>query len=377
LNYDSESDNNDLENNSNFYINEFEKFINKEKKNMKTTDNYKLKIYNIDGLENLKMNLNETSLENNVINVNICAYIINKELDKPFLEYLLCKNNRELEFPQFIFDTKKNMNIKTQSIIELKNIIEKNIPSIKVCNNLDYKGYLFYKNEIYIFIDISIIDLTKNRKKEIVNNENIYFVIIDEIINYKKTYDVFINYKVTDFLYENIEYIFIVNVNNERIETPIICYIDKYETEIDYTINFGLMKSKKEDIVGPYYYFTCYDGAINKLEKTLLKNRKGIIRYVIFPEKMKVLLNYPGDNIDESIYKKDLVKNNINNLYDEKLTMRLSDYNCKWVEKYNSLFIGNIELDNGENIFKYPLWVIKNNNQFLNLSYKVIIDNKH
>ena len=371
--FSDESQNNELEIQEEYYIDDFDKFINKGKIIIKNNSEINdLHIYDI-GTSILKKDLNKIIIENGIININICGYIINKNLKKPFLEYLLYKNEMNLlQFPEFKFNMKKKLDIEKYSIIELKKIIHNLNPYIKIINELNYKGYLFYKDEIYVFIDMSEIDLINYRKVEKDEKENIFFVLIDEIINYRKTYDIFISSKVIYFFNENNDFIFIYDVYNKIIDTPIVCYLDKYDTDIEFTLNFGLMKQSRESIVGPYYYFTSYDGVKDEMKKSL-KNRKGIIRYVVFQEKMKVMMNYPGDDIDESMYKKELLLKNINNNYDEKLTMRLSDYGCKWIKKYDTLFIGIIDLDNGKKLFNYPLWVVKNNNQFLNLSYKIYI----
>ena len=79
---------------------------------------------------------------------------------------------------------------------------------------------------------------------------------------------------------------------------------------------------------------------------------------------MKVVLNYPEDPNDESKIKMEKIEDNY-----EKLTVRITDYDGKWAEKYDSIFIGNIELDNGEKIKNAPIYVIKNYEQQVPLSY--------
>jgi hypothetical protein len=56
----------------------------------------------------------------------------------------------------------------------------------------------------------------------------------------------------------------------------------------------------------------------------------------------------------------------------EQLTMRISDYDGKWTDMYDSVQIGIIELDNGEKLKETPILVVKNYEQQVPLSYHYI-----
>ena len=78
------------------------------------------------------------------------------------------------------------------------------------------------------------------------------------------------------------------------------------------------------------------------------------------------------DSIDESIIKSQLISaNNLNNLY-ENLTLRITDYDGKWAKKYDSIYVGDIELDNGEKMKNTPIYVVKKYEQHIPLSYHFI-----
>ena len=59
------------------------------------------------------------------------------------------------------------------------------------------------------------------------------------------------------------------------------------------------------------------------------------------------------------------MKFNYNNY---KQRIRLSDRDGLWVTEYDSIYIGPLELDNGEMFKEGPMWVLKNHEQQLPLT---------
>ena len=49
--------------------------------------------------------------------------------------------------------------------------------------------------------------------------------------------------------------------------------------------------------------------------------------------------------------------------------MRITDYDGKWAEEYDSCYLGHIELDNGEYLKGTPILAVKEYNQQIPLSY--------
>jgi hypothetical protein len=85
---------------------------------------------------------------------------------------------------------------------------------------------------------------------------------------------------------------------------------------------------------------------------------------------MKVKLNNLEDSIDESLIKRELIQNVSNNY--ENLTLRITDYDGKWAENYDSVYIGNLELDNGEKMKETNIYVVKTYEQQYPLSYHFV-----
>ena len=55
----------------------------------------------------------------------------------------------------------------------------------------------------------------------------------------------------------------------------------------------------------------------------------------------------------------------------ERLLMRISDHDGKWSEKYDSAYLGNVELDNGE-VFDKNILVLKEYEQQIPLTYHYV-----
>ena len=54
------------------------------------------------------------------------------------------------------------------------------------------------------------------------------------------------------------------------------------------------------------------------------------------------------------------------------MTLRICDYDGVWKEKYDSVFLGKIELDNGEELKNTPMYVCKDYYSHVPLSYHYI-----
>jgi hypothetical protein len=91
----------------------------------------------------------------------------------------------------------------------------------------------------------------------------------------------------------------------------------------------------------------------------------GIIRSVIFLGVNKVPMNYPEDELDDSFHSS--ILSSIDN--ENAQINRISDHNGSWTEKHDSVYVGNLLLDNGKFIKGTPLWVVKDYNQQSSLSY--------
>lgn len=324
-------------------------------------------LYNYSGLKKLKEidNILKTNIK--IEKICICAYKINNTKLYPFLNFLLKNDyvNNELIFPEY------NSNTLSIDIIEKTyEYLKSFLNNIILDNNFEYKGYHYYKNNIYLFFDFTNCKLQANNiyKKSI-----IWPALIDEIINKKNVCNIKINLAVIDFFNNNLDFTILKDKNNKIYEIPSIVYIGKEESKANFTYVFGASKPDDNELFGPYYYFTNFKNAFR--QGTTNKNNKGgIIRFALFFESTKVILNNPCDCIDESNIKNELLTNS-NNLY-ENLTLRITDYNGGWANNYDSIYLGEIDLDNGEKMRNTPIYVVKKYEQYIPLSYHFIDLNK-
>jgi hypothetical protein len=200
---------------------------------------------------------------------------------------------------------------------------------------------------------------------------------MDEIINSRNVCNFQINSIVTDLFLQNPELINLTDSNKNNYELPVAAYTGRQDSQINCVTVFGAGTTTEdfEALVGPYYYFTDYDNALNMFTYEP-KKRNGIIRFALFMGNMKVPLNSSNDMPDLSEKTQKLLLKDITATTREYKTVRsllkVSDRDGKWSEDYDSIYIGKIQLDDcNEN--KYgPYWVTKLYEQQSPLTYHII-----
>jgi len=334
-----------------------------------------------DEISEYKYNINEYLILDTDINdcvasfdrINICAYEVNLEGKHPFLKFLLTKN---IFIDHFTFPSVQLYNditsekfydyitVQLFSLLMLENFLF-------FKDNIQINGFYKYNQEIFLFIDMTNCKIILN---DISYDSNVMFALIDEIINHKKICHMQIDSSVCDFFINNSHFYQLTNKNKEICDTPSVGYVWCEEKKLNFIYTFGVSKDNKNGILGPYYYFTNHTNALSQARKILNSNKTpllkgGIVRFALFLGVTKYIENHPDDDIDLSDIKQNKLNDmNINQPY-ERLTMRISDYDGIWAEKFDSCYLGNIELDNGEKIHNTPLLALKNYNQQIPLSY--------
>lgn len=329
--------------------------------------------------------------EENILSIRLCIFEVNTESQyKPFLRFLLHKSYNEIL--QFFSINLFQVMLNHKSFLDFLNDYLKLFLSNYLVNKdliYDVKGFIKGDTTLYLFIDITKMKLFIDDKYK--TNE-LWFVLMDEIMNVKSVCDMEIHESVTDFFYNYPEFIFIQNKDNENIEIPMVVYVGKYEKQLEFTYVFGNTKYNDERaVLGPYYYFTDFISAIrqggwtvnekpHKINDKILitdndygrYNKGGVVRIAIFTGNMLVKFNDPDDSYDESEIKKmRLNEKNLDTKY-EVLTSRITDYDGKWVDTHDSVYLGKIELDDGTFYKESPIYVVKNFEQQQPLSYHYI-----
>jgi hypothetical protein len=311
-------------------------------------------------LDNLEKNIDNILKYNNKIkNIFICGYRINNTELFPFLNFLL-KN--DIETKELVFPSLSSNELSSDIISSITKKISSLFYNIVSNDKYEYKGFYYYKNNIYLFFDFTNCKLIINN---VYKNSIIWPVLTDEIINIKHVCNIKINSIISDFFNKNMDFTILKDKNNKIYEIPCVVYIEKEISRLNFTYMFGASKPDNNLLFGYYYYFTNFKNAINQVIK---ENKSGIVRFALFMELTKVILNSISDSTDESMLKRELTDNN---LY-ENLTLRITDYDGNWSKNYDSVYVGDIELDNGEKMKNTPIYVVKKYEQQTPLSYHFI-----
>jgi hypothetical protein len=348
-------------------------------------------IYNYTALSQLVDNIDDLLSSN--ITIKITAYEIKNNKKNPYLSYLLYKDELSdaLFFPEL---PTVYQNVNSENVIKLSKLMLFNLLSLtnhsEFDKNICFKGFYLNGREVHIVFDLTECKL---QIYDVYRTNQMWFALLDEIVNHKNVCNFFIDSSVTNFFINNDEFIYLKNENGDNYELPVVGYIGMNGinyNKVSFVYTFGNSPKDKNAILGPYYYFTDYKNSIReggwsetgkpvKVDDVLITDneygryKKGsIIRFGLFLGKMKMVENLPNDENDNSYTKKERLEDTDLDKNMEVMTNRISDHDGKWAEKYDSVFLGKTELDNGEYLKKTPIYVLKEYEQQIPLSYHFI-----
>jgi hypothetical protein len=314
-------------------------------------------------------------------NIYICAYSVNTDRKDPFMRYLLTNYNRyedKLDFPMVPrLAILKNMNAYIDFAYECLLGILKPYDKDNTVQKTIFNGYYIFNNNIYLFYDITKCNI---QLYDIYRNNNVWFVLVDEIVNHRHICNVPIDDNTTNLLIENEELCFLVDKHNNNYQVPIIGYVPTSGNKLTFTYAFGQTTSNKNGIFGPFYYFSDLFTSFKTnditnpfmdLSANINYTNEGVVRFAIFLGSHKLVENFLTDPTDESEIKKQRLNDENLNTNIERLTMRISDHDGKWSHNYDSIYLGPLELDDGMRL-NCNLLAIKEYNQQIPLSYHYI-----
>lgn len=290
--------------------------------------------------------------------IYLCLYKVNSNGLYPFLNYLLVLNeNKIFTFPKLpIYSSLTKENLVAYSKVYLSGILQENHFE-EFSKNILFDGFQEYNDSIYLFFDVTNCRLNINVDHF---SQNMIFGLMDEIINYKNICGINVDRSVYSFFINNDCTLYLYDDLNQPYEIPVIGFVGKInESETNFTMIFGETAKNKSAILGPYFYFTNF----NKVKS------KGIIRFALFLGKIKYIENAPNDEIDESEIKKQRLNDNNLDKKREGLLLRISDHDGIWAKSFDSVYLGNLELDDGTQLNEGPFIVLKDSTQHLPLTY--------
>ena len=321
--------------------------------------------------------------------INVCCYYVSTTSIRPFLKYLLFKYPEEdtaysdlLVFPFFKYS-------EMEEHIDVVDYAKDKISSMfdfVTSSSLKYKGVIKNDDGLNIFIELSESDFSDYNDIAYKSRDNsIWFALISEIVDERKLLNFPINDSVSDLFLHNDHLIYLYDDNGKQYVTPIVVYHGSYYKVTSFISVFGIKKSSVFSSLGPYYYFGNYEKALRYAvwskshEPVYIDDEKitddngrytkgGIVRFAIFPGKMKVYSKISTHQEDKSKITQEKMET------DEfvKLTARLRDVDAKWIKNYNSVYQGVITLENGELNQRGPHWMIRNHQQQHALTYHYV-----
>jgi len=291
---------------------------------------------NLLNIELLKDNLN------NIMNYNfkLIYYHINREAIYPFMQILLSNyispfslfglNEQKFVFPTMLYD--KNMDINKYIYDYLINRLE-SIETNEI-NNININGFHIYNWEIYIFIDMSSINLDRLLLSK---NSEVWFALITELVNTKHICNITISQEVSNFITNNIN--LFSKIDNTLFPSPEVIYTGNHFSKVEFQSLFGISKSERE--YGNYFYFSysleesLYDGVYSK-NGTYIEG--GINRVAILLDKSKYIKeDEVNDLINKDIWEEYILD------YDcifillktDKILILMKDYNRQYPLSYH------------------------------------------
>jgi hypothetical protein len=315
-------------------------------------------------------------------NIYICAYDVNNDGANPFLRFLLTKPEGSLESLRFPVAPRPPGPVDNREYIDGVSYLILALLSQDgtepTREGIVFMGYYSYNNNMYMFFDI-----TKTKFHPIDNfiGNSTWLALVDEFVSHQHVCNITIDEETANFLILNDAMCFLMDETDKNYEIPIVCYVGKPQSRLSFTSTFGETRSNKSSILGPFYYFFDFFTAFKSslVAKQLVSSETalegdetaGLVRFAAFLGATRFIENRPNDPIDTSDIKQQRLEDASLNVKHERLTMRISDHDGAWSQKYDSAFLGNPELDDGSRL-NIKLLAVKNYNQQIPLSYHYI-----
>jgi hypothetical protein len=310
--------------------------------------------------------------------VHLVMYLVNKETTIPFLEFGVIKfftvkgqtpsHLNDLLYLPFFFSKQKD-----EILIRINQSMKSWLkPENPERVNFEMDGFLQCGQTLFVFTDIS--SFVNPNRGLIQRNDMLWFLLPEEIINIRTSAGFPVESSVSNFFMSNPKFLRIQKKeNNENWEHPTVVYAGVPQKKLEFTNMFGAFKktSPLHSRWGPYYYFTNFKGAIeeefkDEYKKDKTSQRWGVVKFALFRGKQKVLLH--DDEPDISQIRKDVMKiKEGDEIKKEEKMYRVSDYEGKWVENYDTMYCGKRTDYHPE-----PEWVAKEYHQFVALGYHIV-----
>lgn len=335
-------------------------------------------IYNLSKLNNNTKNISYKN--NDAVFVCIFQIIQNSSINtvyKPYLSYLFYKYPENKKNEDLIFPFKVIKNNKHPFTIS-NSLVNKLIDG-----NTIFKGFLTNNNSHFFFYQLekqyNPILLAKR-------DQQLWWAIIDEICNKKKLLNFNFSPITYELFYNNPYLIYIRDFNNNKIEIPVVSFYCGPAEIIPYAAAVGI-RANASTTYGSFYYTKSFNGCMrnslytsNYRERNIFrkiisdKNGKyfqgAVIRFAAFLTNNRHILYRKSDPFYYFIEQYDNYQSELSN---ENLKNKTKELKGKWAQKYDSLTISKIKLNNLTGYFNNePTYIIKSQKQLISLSYHLL-----
>ena len=363
--------------------------------------------------------------------INLCIYQINVSGKTPFIQYILQKYNSQhkkqpdtIKFPTFNYIRGMDIMTYCQSILDMTFICYSENMKAENKGTYVYKGFTNNNNQFQLFFDCSLYNIDVHK---LYRENDLYLTLMDEIVNHQSICNFKIDEEVVDFFMNHPNFVYLVDADEYYIETPIVAYAGCNYNQVEFSSIFGISTSKPESLMGPYYYFTDYQNAIkaggwrkmetkqseskfsdyipreamapaegiwvnkeiqNRTKESSQKSSQnstqkmvdydehgrfikgGLIRFAIFPGNTKVTTNCLENSTDKSQITQNMLELDSSTMeyINARNAIRFSDRDALWTQKYDSVYVGPMGLDNGDTYQEAPMWVLKDYEQQIPLT---------
>ena len=256
-----------------------------------------------------------------IITFRVCTFAM-----KPFLQFMLVKNKDKLQFP-----------------------------SHKVASgDVNSKSGTYYGKVDDTEVQMLLFKEDCPRPDEITevsSSDPSFWVSVHEAINDMHSFGIEIDSSVRDHLLSREELIYLQNEDGNLIETPMASYRGEYYKKMAFIAGLGMPRSGPYSSLGPYYYFADFhrslryacitlDGIPKQVfdeyvtrDDTPVFTKGGMVKFMLFLGRTKVLLNHPDDPSDDS---DESVKLAGQRGFFKSL-LKLRDSSGKWAQEYDSV----------------------------------------
>lgn len=330
---------------------------------------------------------------------NVC-YTIRYDAMKPYIMYYMYKYPKSTSTSSsdvIIFPFKKySVSPSSGSLIDASKTLASKIFSSKQREHIHStpEGYIYnetYKS-FYIVYQFNASGQYTFSPDPLKRSQQFWWCLPDELVNYQKVLNFPVSKHSHSFLLQNPSLLYLHHKKEDgsigyRIETPAVGFHGTHYDLLPLIVSYGLKPSTLYPMMGPYYYFGTFRKAVRYAgwtstykprkigdayiaDKYGLYNKGGIVRFALFLGKMKAFMNLPTDVDDKSERYYNRVRSaSRNEIKYENIILKMHDHDGKWVEQYNSAYVGRSRLSSGGLFMKNPEFVTREFEQQALLSY--------